>query len=199
MTGVLWLGMSSRSGIIGVGVFQRTFKRVINWTCTLSDFLLEVVTMTESPPDSWEGSRGLRDGIDISQNAETILKTLQAIASREGVSSVAIRCLELSQHDDEEIRSWATECLSSSVRPGKDEELSLLDALEAKLNTTSHDDSERGGSENDLLYWLVTLAGRLELDAPSAKERAKSLLARVVSLGHAPAVERAQRISQRIS
>lgn len=155
--------------------------------------------MTESQPGSWEGDRELRDGIDISRNAETILKTLQTIASNEDVSSVAIRCLELTQHDDEEIRSWATECLSSSVRPSQDEESSLLDALETKLNATNEDDSEQDESGNDHLYWLVTLIGRLELDGPSSHERAKTLLAQVASLGHSPAVERAQRVSQRIS
>lgn len=148
--------------------------------------------MTDSQPDSCEGSRKLCDGIDASQNPETILTTLQTIATHEDVSSVAIRCVELTQHDDEEIRNWAAECLSSSVRPGQDEESPLLDSLDTHLNTKSPSDSA-----NDELYWLVTLIGRLPLDGPSSQERAQTLLARVASLDPSPAVDRAHRIRQR--
>lgn len=111
-----------------------------------------------------EPQRDHIDGLQVDQETDTILKTLQGIASHDSVSGVAIGCLQLLQHDEEEIRSWAAECLSSSVQPDANEKTGLIEFLRRTTDVPSSvDSSPTPQTLADQMYWATTLVGRLAL------------------------------------
>lgn len=91
-----------------------------------------------------------------------ILARLQEIASQDSVSGVAVRCLDLLDHADDEVSRWAAECLSGSVAPREQESPELVEFLAVAIERSRTNLTAKAHRcLADQLYWGVTLIGRL--------------------------------------
>ncbi|TWU03729.1 hypothetical protein [Neorhodopirellula pilleata] len=156
-----------------------------------------------SPPRDY--IHALRDD----QDSTTILSTLQEIASHESVSGVGVRCLELLDDEDEEIRSWSAECLSGSVHPLDQETLGLIEfvrrVIKRSRTNPSHEIHTRLA---DQLYWAVTLIGRLSVDGQTDPASLRLVFDEVIESvepiaaddqeTYGEAIRRAERLRQRL-
>lgn len=133
-----------------------------------------------------------------------LLDGLKDIASRPAVGGVAVRCLQLLNHENAEVRDWAVECLSESVQPATDETDAIFAItkrlLEPNVSSIAVDAtaSDDASDHVDTLYWCVTLIGRFEWEGLENRQTAIDWLARVASTLDSPAADRAKRILDRM-
>lgn len=153
-------------------------------------------------------SRDFIRGIEPDQDNTCILSTLQGIASHESVTGVAVRCLDLLNNDNEDVRNWAAECLSGSVRPIDEEAPTVIEFMEETVKKChGSETAEVRRRFNDQLYWAATLIGRLGVDGSTDPASLRRVLDEVIELptritadekeAYAPAIKRAERILQR--
>lgn len=134
-------------------------------------------TSNISPFDDWTNR------LDPARQSSELSSALQELASQESVSGVTRRCLELLDHDDSEVRLWASESLESVVQPEANETDTLTQWLEQLLDRQAAGVKEPNATLlADQLYWTATMIGRIGADAAGADP----MLARLEQLSDDP-------------
>jgi len=169
---------------------------------------IEQYNLAQDGPIMTPPSSDFIRGIEPDQDHTSIVSTLQGIASHESVTGVAVRCLDLLNDGNEDVRNWAAECLSGSVHPIDEEAPAMIEFMEETIKKCQgNETAEVRRRFNDQLYWAATLIGRLGVDGPTDPASLRRVLDEVIELPtriaadqketYAEAIKRAERVRQR--